>query len=58
MPPELWRDGDSENLSEKYRSGHTGNGAEGIDRALKFSLRGRINVTGHQGLHSGSRGSS
>ena len=50
----LRRDGDCENLCEERRSGHSGDGAKRVDRALKFALRGRINTAGHQRLNGGS----
>ena len=47
-------DGDCENLCEERRPSHSGDGAERVNRALKFALRGRINTAGHQGLNGGS----
>jgi len=48
------RNGDRKNLREQRGTGHTGDRAEGIDGALEFALRGRIDPPGHQGLNRGS----
>jgi len=50
----LWRDGNRKNLCEERRPGHSGDGAERVDGALKFALSGRINTAGHQGLNGRS----
>lgn len=55
MESVLWRNGDSEDLCEEDRTSHASDGPQGIDRPLKFSLRGRIDAAGHQGLYGWGR---
>src|SRR5260370_832819 len=49
------RDRQCEDLREKNRAGHAGDGAERVDGSLQLALRGGIDAAGHQRLHGGAR---